>query len=348
MDLDNLLTHTGEWLKGKGEECDIIVSSRIRLARNLNTFPFLSQATDEQRIEVEQYISSAMKALDRFQSYIYLILDAISENDAGVLLERHLISKDHAAGHGRRSVFFKPDETVAIMLNEEDHLRMQGIRSGLALNPLWKEMDELDTLLERNLPYAFHKKFGYLTACPTNVGTGLRASVMLHLPALNLTHQMEKVMIGLSKQRILMRGLYGEGSTPSGDFFQLCNQVTLGKTEKEIISLVSGIVPQILKYEREVREKMLDRHSRSLKERIDGAYLALTNAEALSSEETMTHLSALRMGIHLGMFEMDIQKINELFLFSQPAHLQKKEGKNLSPEERDKLRVTLCKQYLCN
>ena len=346
MKLETLLTQAGEWLKGKGHEIDVVLSSRIRLARNLTNFLFSSQADSRQQKQAEEYIATRLHGIPELKNYTYLLLDALSDNDRYLLFERRLISKELASGEGRRSVFFNSRENASIMVNEEDHLRIQMIRCGLDLTGLWQKMEQMDNILESHLPFAFDSKFGYLTACPTNVGTGMRASVMLHLPALHITGQMAKIQNGLGEHQLILRGFYGEGTKAQGDFFQLSNQVTLGKSENDIIRTLTNITGQILEYERQVRKKMLIKNAKHLEKTIQNAHDSLIHVDTLSSEQAMDHLSYLRLGIYLGILSLDIHLLNKLFLLSQPAHLQKLEGQELTPTERDQRRAKFFKSLL--
>lgn len=348
MELDNLWEQTGEWLKAEGRDVDIVLSSRIRLARNIQGFPFVGRANVEEKKKILEYALQNIKKIKNLKDYIYLELHNLDPNDVYVLFERHLISKEHAGMEGPRGVFFKRDETVSMMMNEEDHLRIQMMHSGFHLAELWEKMDAFDDVLAAYLPYSFHEDYGYLTACPTNLGTGLRVSVMLHLPGLNITQQMDKVHQGLLKHHLMLRGYYGEGTVALGDFFQLSNQKTLGKTEKEIVTTLEHVVPQIIQYERQVRAHMLHQNYSDLLKLLRRAKEGLCRQKSLSTEQTMKHLSAIRLGVHLQLLPINIHKINHLFLFSQPAHLQKKEGRILTTEERDAARALFCKNTIEN
>jgi protein arginine kinase len=227
------------------------------------------------------------------------------------------------------------------MINEEDQLRLQVMRSGFALDEAWQEIDRVDDLLEQKLTYAFSEEFGYLTACPTNVGTGMRASVMLHLPALQLAKQIEKVFRALQKINLVVRGLYGEGSRASGDFYQISNQVTLGKSETAILNEIRDVIPQVILYERQARTTLVHENRQWLHDKVSRAYGTLQSATMMTSEETMDLLSSVRLGINLGLLEdvITIPTVNELFIHTQPAHLQKLMGSTLDGEERNAARA---------
>src|SRR5216683_2703999 len=236
MDLEHLTKTSGEWLRGTGPEADIVISSRIRLARNLAAFPFTNRATNHQRGEIESMLRDRIAKLELDPNLSYLNVPSLSPLDRQLLVERQLISRELASAEGPRGVALGPRETVSLMVNEEDHLRLQVMRSGFSLDEAWQDIDKVDDLLEQRDSYAFSEEFGYLTACPTNVGTGMRASVMLHLPALVWTKQIEKVFRALQKINLAVRGLYGEGSRASGDFYQISNQVKLGESEVQILN----------------------------------------------------------------------------------------------------------------
>jgi protein arginine kinase len=346
MNLDSLTQYSGEWLRANGPEADIVISSRIRLARNLSSFPFTNRANAHQRTEIEQYLKGRLDKLDHTPRLEYLNLGGVSVLDRQLLVERQLVSRELANSEGPRGVAFAPNEITSLMVNEEDHVRMQVIRSGFALDDAWQEADRLDDKLEEKVPYAFSEELGYLTAC-TNVGTGLRASVMLHLPALVLTKQIEKVFRALQKINLAVRGLYGEGSRASGDFYQISNQVTLGKSETQIINEIRDVIPQIIAYERQARQTLTRESRPILLDRVKRAYGTLQNAAMMTSEETMDLLSNVRLGVNLGLIDnINITEINELFIHTQPAHLQKLLGRELDSEERNSERARFLRDRL--
>ena len=340
MNLDNLTHTSGEWLRGSGPESDIVISSRIRLARNLAAFPFTNRASAYQRAEIETLLRDRIARLAFEPRLGYLNVPALSTLDRQVLVERQLISRELAAADGPRGVALGAHETVSLMVNEEDHLRLQVMRSGFTLDEVWQEIDRVDDLLEERVTYAFSEEFGYLTACPTNVGTGMRASVMLHLPALDHTKQIEKVFRALQKINLAVRGLYGEGSRASGHFYQISNQVTLGKSESQILAEIHSVIPQIIKYEREARQTWLKDNRQGLQDKVSRAHGTLCSATMMTSEETMELLSYVRLGINLRLVDdITIPTVNELFIHTQPAHLQKLMGATLDGEERNAARA---------
>ncbi len=336
MTLNELTHSTGEWLRGVGSHSDVVISSRIRLARNLASVPFLSTATVEERTNIYQTLAKEICAVSNGNKTLLVDIENAEPIDRQLLVERHLISRQHAVAEGSRGVSISPTETLALMINEEDHLRIQALRSGLQLEDAWSEVNEVDDKLGKSLTYAFDQQFGFLTVCPTNVGTGIRVSVMVHLPALKLTKEIERVDRAARDMRLAVRGMYGEGTEAVGDLYQISNQTTLGRHEEEIINDFEGIIiPRITEYELTARESLAKHRSAQLDDKIWRAYGVLSSARCISGEETLNHLSAIRMGIHMGRFDViDIPKLNEIFLFTQPAHMQKRHGGSLSGEER--------------
>jgi len=347
MDLGDLQARAGEWLCGTGPEADIVISSRIRLARNVADFPFLSRANPKEKGQLEKLLRDRIEEARISDEVSYFALHNMAQVDRLFLVERHLISREHAFGKGPRGVAIGPQETLSLMVNEEDHLRLQALRSGLQLRKTWDDINRADDKLEKVVQYAFSPQFGYLTVCPTNVGTGMRASVMVHLPALVMTRQIEKVFQAVSKINLAVRGLYGEGTQASGDFYQISNQPTLGRTETEIIATIESVIPKIVQYERTVRETLLENKREIIEDKVWRAYGMLQNARTINSEETMDLLSAVRMGVNLGIIKnLEMRTVNELFIFTQPAHLQKQERSELNSPERDITRATYIRTRL--
>jgi len=351
MHLDDLASSSGEWLKGTGPESDIVISSRIRLARNLADFPFISRTTEADRTQIEKTLHSQIDSLQESSKLaagtLYFNVEDLEEVDRQFLVERQLVSRELADSEGARAAVIDPAERFSVMINEEDHLRFQVMHSGLDLASTWRQINELDDLIEEQVTYAFSDKLGYLTACPTNVGTGVRVSVMLHLPALVITRQIEKVFKSLQKINLAVRGLYGEGSTAMGDFYQISNQITLGMTEEELTKKVADVVPVLIDYERQAREFLVRESHETLHDRVSRAYGILRTAQTISSEETMHLLSSVRMGINLGLIsDLDIPTINKLFIHTQPAHLQKLSGLELDKSDRNIERATYLRRNL--
>ncbi|MEM9826886.1 MAG: protein arginine kinase [Planctomycetota bacterium] len=349
-DWQRFAEQSGQWLRGTGPESDIVISSRIRLARNLAEFPFIRQCSGRDRGQLENSVRGKMESLESWQNVHYVHLDDLSEIDRQFLVERQLISREIAESDGARGVAIDPEEQFSVMVNEEDHLRIQVIHSGLDLAGAYSTINRLDDELESVILYAYHSRFGYLTACPTNVGTGLRVSVMLHLPALVITQQIEKVFRSMRRINVTVRGLYGEGSQYTGDFYQVSNQVTLGRREEELVELVGDkVVPQIIEYERKAREFLVRQGSQDLHDDVSRAMGILTMAKKISSEETMHYLSKIRMGINLGLIDdIEVATINKLFIQTQPAHLQKLHGGTLATSDRNIRRAGYLQKHLSN
>ncbi|MBX3399715.1 MAG: protein arginine kinase [Gemmataceae bacterium] len=346
MNLDRLLPNLGEWLRGIGPESDIVVSSRVRLARNLADMPFGNRANAEQKTETETRVRNAVATASLPYALEFVDVAKLTPIDRQFLVERQLMSRELASVlDGPRGVAFNETESVSVMVNEEDHLRLQVMRSGLALDEAWTEIDRLDDALEANLAFAFHDQFGYLTACPTNVGTGMRASVMLHLPALSLTKEIEKLFRSLQKINLVVRGLYGEGSRASGDLYQISNQVTLGKSESRVLQEIREVIAQIIQYERRARQLLLKERRQAEQDRVARAIGTLGSATMITSEETMELLSTVRLGIQLHLLDdLPPTTVNQLFIHTQAAHLQKLMGTPLDGEERNAARA----KYLRN
>jgi len=347
VELNDLTRTSGEWLRGSGPESDIVISSRIRLARNLADYPFVSRATEADRAEIERELHRLITHIEGAQTLLYLDVGRLEGLDRQFLVERQLISREHADSEGARGVAIHQGEQFSVMINEEDHLRIQVMHSGLDLEAAWRQINDLDDQIERQATYAFDNRLGYLTACPTNVGTGLRVSVMLHLPALVITRQIEKVFRSLQKISLAVRGLYGEGSQAMGDFYQISNQITLGRDEETLIKQVADVVPVMIDYERQARDFLVRESQQTLHDRVSRAYGILRTAQTISSEETMHLLSSVRMGVNLGLIQdVEIPTVNKLFIHTQPAHLQKIRGTHLDTEHRNIERASYLRRHL--
>lgn len=380
-----------EWLRGEGQDIDVVVSSRARLARNLAAHPFAAKATRAQRAQTLDSCRSWLLQAGLAERIMWVDLHEAPQLERMLLVERHLISKPHAKGKvhtlkpkpdaksegksegksdaaesieadakaeakreqraaddPRGVAVSLPDERLSIMVNEEDHLRVQVIRSGRSLSDCWAAIDEVDDRIEAGLDYSFSSRFGYLTACPTNVGTGLRVSAMLHLPALRMTGDLDKVKRAASDMNIAVRGFYGEGSDSAGDFFQISNQTTLGKSERRIVDeLDREIIPQIVEYERIARRTLMQKRRLVLEDQVFRSLGTLRTARLLPTEESMQLLSLVRLGVVLGLLkDIDLPAVNQLTLLVQPAHLQKFVGKELDQEQRRAARALLVRQKL--
>ena len=349
MNIDNLINQTSEWLKGAGAESDIAISSRIRLARNIDGLTFVDWSDDETKQQVIELSKEAVFSSSCMKDAFYIDMSVLSPLDKQFLIERHLISREHAIETERKAVFVGNGEITSIMVNEEDHLRLQVMQSGIALYDAWDVMIKLEKDLERKIKFAFSDEWGYLTACPTNTGTGLRASVMMHLPAVVMTAQINGLIKAVSKLGLTVRGFFGEGTEAVGNFFQVSNQVTMGHGEAETIDNLTRIINQIIAQERGSRDFLREKKKDAIEDKVSRAYATLESAHIITSSETIDLLSLVRLGIGLGMVKgLNRQKLNDLFILIQPAHLQKLAGKELSPSERDIKRAELIRSSLKN
>jgi protein arginine kinase len=349
VELNDLINMRGEWMRGEGQDRDIVMSSRIRLARNLAQYPFLSRADDSVRVEIERTLRKQVTDLALGGRLTYFDVNQLEGIDRQFLVERQLISRELAESEGSRGVCISETENVSLMVNEEDHLRIQVLRSGFELDECWREIDHIDDMLEERVTYAFSEELGYLTACPTNVGTGIRVSVLLHLPALVLTKEISKVFQALQKISLAVRGLYGEGSQAMGDFYQISNQITLGRSEDQLLKNIRDVVPNIISYERKVRQALVKENRQTVHDKVSRAYGTLMSAQSISSEETMHLLSSVRMGITLGLIDdLPIPTVNELFIHTQPAHLQKLRKVHLDSADRNTARASYLRQRLAS
>lgn len=350
MTLQSITDHAGEWLRGAGPDSEIVISSRVRLARNLAGYPFVGLASSQQREEVLQRSREEVMNGQIGGDLLWIDIETAQELDRQLLVERHLISRQHAQPDATcpRGVAIGTDETFAIMINEEDHLRIQVLRSGMQLREAFDHADRIDDALESRLDFSYSSRFGYLTACPTNVGTGIRISVMLHLPALKMTGQIDKVKRAARDMHLAVRGLFGEGSEALGDLYQISNQTTIGRSEREILEdFEQSVVPKIIAYEQQARQALLRERVTRLDDKIWRAWAILTHARMLRSEESMALLSHLRMGVNLGRIDaIDLRCVNELLLLCQPAHLQHINGSAMSSHERRQARAELVRRRL--
>jgi protein arginine kinase len=348
MKLSDLTSQAGEWLRGSGPQSEIVISSRIRLARNISGFPFLAKCSKPQRKTLEGKLRDTILGAQLSLKTLYVDLADAPDIDRQLLVERHLISKPHKDAEGARGVAIGENETLAIMVNEEDHLRIQVLRSGLQLEEAWEQINAVDDQLESTLDFSFHPRFGYLTACPTNVGTGIRVSVMLHLPALKLAGEIEKVFRAAKEMRLAVRGLYGEGTEATGDFYQISNQTTLGRSEDETLADFKGmVIPKIIEYEHQARKMLIHERGTALDDKVCRALGLLRSARLLTTDETLALLSHVRLGVNLNRVqELNINKVNELFLLTQEAHLQKMLGKKLEGEAQSAARADFIRHRL--
>ena len=372
MKLTDISNNINEWFDGSGPLADIVISSRIRLARNLAGHKFLSRCSTTEKSSILKKLKDALLSLNLCDKTFYMSIDDAPALNKKFLVERHLISRHHAFGKGPRGVVISQREFFTAMINEEDHLRIQVLKGGLQLSECARQINHIDDMIEAKVEYAFNPRYGYLTACPTNLGTGIRVSVMLHLPALKMTGQIEKFLNATRAMNLAVRGLFGEGTEAAGDFYQLSNQITLGVSEADIVAQFEKVVmPEIVEYENAARKRLLSKDIDILDDKIFRAMALLKNAHLISSQEALFLLSHLRLGLnmhdHLGASTpaikhlcslrntcgdadntggLSITTINRLFMLTLPAHLQLNYGKSLDSTHRDALRAKIIRSAL--
>ncbi len=347
MKISGLFSAGGEWTRGEGPHHQIVISSRVRLARNLKSHAFPGWAKKAERLQILERIKPTVEVLPEMQDAFSEYLQDLTALEKQVLVERHLISREHAAKGPGSAVVINRKQTLSIMINEEDHLRMQALRSGLQLKNTFKMLDKVDSALEGSLDFAFHPQLGYLTACPTNVGTGMRASAMVHLPALVLSEQINQIIQAVNKIGLAVRGLYGEGTEAMGNLFQVSNQTTLGEKEEEIVGRLNKVIEQVIEHEQNARQLLLQKKLSTLRDQVGRGYGVLTHAYSMTSKEALNLLSFIKLGIDLGFFpEECAPAVDELFIETQPAHLQKSSQQKLAAEERDSLRADIIREKL--
>jgi len=372
MKLTDISNNINEWFDGSGPLADIVISSRIRLARNMAGHKFLSRCSTTEKSTILEKLKDALLSLDLGDKTFYISIDNAPALSKNFLVERHLISRHHASGKGPRGVVLSQREFFTAMINEEDHLRIQVLKGGMQLSECARQINHIDDMIEARVEYAFNPRYGYLTACPTNLGTGIRVSVMLHLPALKMTGQIEKFLNATRAMNLAVRGLFGEGTEAAGDFYQLSNQITLGVSEADIVAqFEKAVIPEIVEYENAARKRLLSKDIDILDDKISRAMALLKNAHLISSQEALFLLSHLRLGLnmhdHLGATTpaikdlcslrnangdadktggLSIATINRLFMLTLPAHLQLNHGKSLDPTHRDALRAKIIRSAL--
>ncbi len=347
MKIDELLSKPSEWVRSDSPNSKIVMTSRVRLARNLRNVPFPGWAKKPDRQRALDLMRPVVEALPEMASCFSDSLDNLAALDKQMLVERHLISREHAAKNAGSGIVINDKETICVMINEEDHLRMQAIKSGLQLKSVFKTIDKVDTELEEQLDFAFSPRLGYLTACPTNVGTGMRASAMVHLPAMVLSDQINQVVQAVNKLGLAVRGLYGEGTEALGNFFQVSNQTTLGEREADVIERLNKVILQIIEHEENARCTLLEKKPRLVYDQVGRSYGILSQAHTISSKESLNLLSLMRMGVDLELLPAATRTIvDELFIAVQPAHVQRIAERKLTAEERDSSRAELIRQRL--
>ncbi|MWC28347.1 protein arginine kinase [Paenibacillus sp. MMS18-CY102] len=338
-----------DWMKGQGPESDIVISSRIRIARNLRTHPFPMLASNQQSLEVMNQLTEVADngKLSEQGSFETYKLAELSELERRVLVEKHLISPNLANESRNGAVILSDEESVSIMINEEDHLRIQCLYPGFQIREAWALASRIDDIYEEEADYAFDERRGFLTSCPTNVGTGIRASVMMHLPALVLTQQINRILSAVTQVGLAVRGMYGEGSESLGNLFQISNQITLGQSEAEIIDNLYSVAQQIIEHEKAARQRLMTESSIRIEDRVLRSYGVLSQARIMDSKEAAQRISDIRLGIDLGMIGgVTSQVMNELMVLMQPGFLQQVFGEALSPEARDIRRAELIRKQL--
>lgn len=348
-DIARLLENRVSFLADAEPDEDIAISSRIRLARNLTGHRFPASADSGELYEICDKVSCAAEESGALGCPECFSFDPekMDELDRELLFERRLASRDFLNRSAGTRLLVKNDESRSVMINEEDHLRIQTMLPGFQLNAVWAQIDELDNKLSARLEYAFDDRLGFLTCCPTNVGTGMRASVMLHLPGLVLTGQIAPTIHGINKLNLAVRGIGGEGTSNQGNLFQVSNQSTLGESETQILDRLNHVIGQLITHEKNARKLLLQRDQFSLLDHVGRSYGTLRHSYKLTGEEAVNCLSGVRVGVDLGMFSsLDIHTVNELFIKIGAAHLQKSAGHVLSAAERDVCRAALCREKL--
>ena len=330
-----------KWYLGEGEQSDVVISTRIRLARNLKQYPFPARLDTKSRLAVNEVIRKAVPAAAGLR---YIEMKTLTQAQIVAFAEKHVISPEFASSADGRALLLSADEELSVMLNEEDHIRLQVMLPGLALEQAYDTADKLDTAINEQVEYAFDERLGYLTQCPTNLGTGMRASVMLHLPALAATNRIGALGSTVSKLGLTIRGAYGEGTAPMGDLYQVSNQVTLGISEKAAMENLKTIVLQIAAQERAARTEMLK--TTETQDLVYRAYGVLKSARLLDTREFMELISRVRFGAVGGLLPLDAKVPNALMIAMQPANLNARAGKNLSARERDELRAKRVREAL--
>ncbi|MCG7410668.1 protein arginine kinase [Paenibacillus sp. ACRRX] len=338
-----------DWMRGTGPDSDIVISSRIRIARNLHGIPFPLLATNQQSAESLTRLTAVAESPDFAElGHFYVMkLTELNVTERQVLVEKHLISPNLANESRNGGLLLKDDESISIMLNEEDHLRIQCLYPGLQIREAWEAASQLDDVFEAKVDYAFDEKRGYLTSCPTNVGTGIRASVMMHLPALVLTQQINRILQAVAQVGLAVRGLYGEGSEAIGNLFQISNQITLGQSEEEIIDNLYGVVKQIIEHEKAAREQLRQENITRLTDKVCRSYGILKHAAIMETKEAAQRLSDIRLGADLGLLkDVSPTMLNELMVMTQPGFLQHIYNKQMNADERDIYRARLIRETL--
>ena len=347
MTIEEMAGTASPWLDGREKHAESVVSSRVRLARNIAGVPFSHRA---RQVDLERALSLGRKALSEsntLKTGTFMLMSELGDLERRFLVERHLISQEHSDNSPARAVVVGEREMISVMVNEEDHLRLQSIQPGFQVMDAWRLVDALDSEIDQNLDYAFSYEWGYLSACPTNTGTGLRASMLVHLPALVLTGQIDRIIHSISQMGLAVRGFYGEGSEVMGNLFQVSNRTALGTSEIDIIQSLEKVVTQVLDYEARAREILLRDARSRIEDKVWRAYGILKYCRRVTSKDVMSFASAVRLGVCLKMIDsISVAGLNRMTFMSQPAHLQKRSGKEMGAGERDAVRADMIRGIL--
>ncbi|MCC5024695.1 MAG: protein arginine kinase [Candidatus Synoicihabitans palmerolidicus] len=350
FNIEKLLAAPAEWPDNGNAKCPVVLMTRIRLARNLTSHRFPGRAEDGERRAIFKQCCEAVSNTGPMKRGLCVSVDALEPLQRQVLVERHLISRELSGAKSGAGVILNKDQSISVMVNEEDHLRIQVLRSGFQLKRTWNAINSLDSALESSLDYAYSPRLGYVTACPTNLGTGMRASAMMHLPALVIASQMGKVVRAVNQLGMVVRGLLGEGSDASGSMFQISNQTTLGESETDIVKRLQNVLQSIVEHELNARDKLQETDPRKLPDKIGRAFGILTHGHVISSSEAMNLLSLVRLGVDLGYFpDTHRVAVDRLFIEAQPGHVLHNSGLiKLESEERDRLRAERLRSEFAN
>lgn len=344
---EDIVKKPAAWLTGEGNNSEIVLSSRVRLARNISNTPFPSMAKTEDREKVISFVKRAIEKGPILRSGQVYSSSELPGLDRDFLIERHLVSPEFMKEGDTKALYIGEEEKISLMINEEDHLRIQTLKSGLEIKKSFELADKVDTELSSTLEFDFDPDFGYLTSCPTNVGTGMRASVLIHLPGLVLTKEIENVISQVTKLGLTVRGFYGEGSDVLGNLFQISNQTTLGKSEEDLIESLEKVTNQLIEYENNSRRTLYREAKEQIEDKIWRAFGILKNARVITSNEVTNLLSAIRLGLGMGTIkDIPLSLINQILLISFPAHLQKYFDRQMEPNERDILRAELIREKI--
>jgi protein arginine kinase len=349
MHIEDMIKQPASWLLAAGEENEIVLSSRVRLARNIENHRFTHRAKGEELKAILDEVRAAAERAETFEDSVFFPMGDIASINRQFFVERHLVSTEFLASSANRGLIINGTEDVCLMINEEDHLRLQAFSSGFDLSDAFTKVDRLDNELSPKIDVAYSDRLGFLTACPTNLGTGLRASVMMHLPGLVHSKEINTLLENLRKLHHSIRGLYGEGTEVMGNFFQISNSATLGNQEDVILNNLKDVVTKLIGFETRARDMLLQKAQSLLEDKVWRAYGLLRYAHNVSTKEAFSLISAVRLGVGMGIIkDLTMQKLNELLIYVQPAHLQIKSGKMMNQNERDTVRADYIRRILLN